>query len=252
MTFDGKAFGAEVARMVKSYVSAAIEPITARIKALEARAPERGEKGDPGEPGEKGANGAPGRDGADGKDGADGPQGWPGEKGDPGPGGEPGARGADGPAGKDGVGLAGALIDREGTLVITLTDGTARALGPVVGKDGAKGDAGKDGTDGFGFDDLEVIHDGARGFTFRFTKGERVKDFAFTVPVVLDRGVYKDGQAYEAGDGVTWGGSFWIAQEETAEKPGDGKSWRLSIKKGRDGKDGVVKPPPDPKPLKVG
>lgn len=39
------------------------------------------------------------------------------------------------PIPKDGVGLAGALIDREGNLVLTLTDGSHKDLGKVVGKD---------------------------------------------------------------------------------------------------------------------
>lgn len=37
--------------------------------------------------------------------------------------------------GQDGIGLAGALIDRDGNLVVTLTNGEAKVLGPVVGKD---------------------------------------------------------------------------------------------------------------------
>ena len=68
--------------------------------------------------------------------------------GDPGDKGEPG---------KDGVGLAGALIDRDGNLVVTLANGEAKNLGQVVGKDG---DPGKDGTDGIGFESLEVSFDG--------------------------------------------------------------------------------------------
>lgn len=38
------------------------------------------------------------------------------------------------PRPKDGVGLAGMLIDRGGNLVATLTNGSAQALGPVVGR----------------------------------------------------------------------------------------------------------------------
>lgn len=96
---------------------------------------------------------------------------------------------------------------------------------------------GEDGLDGFGFEDLAVEHDGERGFVLRFTRGERVKEFAFTVPVVLDRGFWLEGKAVEAGDGVTFGGSYWIAQRATATKPEIGNpDWRLAVKKGRDGK----------------
>src|SRR5690554_6389193 len=37
MTFDGKAFGAEIVVAVKSHVSATVEPLLARIDALENR-----------------------------------------------------------------------------------------------------------------------------------------------------------------------------------------------------------------------
>lgn len=60
--------------------------------------------------------------------------------------GERGERGEPGESikGETGVGLAGALIDRSGVLVLTLSDGTTRDLGVVVGKDGRDG---KDGAD---------------------------------------------------------------------------------------------------------
>lgn len=249
MTFDGKAFGQEIVGVVKNYVRDAIAPVLVRLDAIEKRQPEKGERGDKGEKGEQGPIGLSGADGAPGEKGERGPQG------DAGPAGKDGKDGAKGRDGADGVGMAGAVIDRSGNLILTLTDGTTRELGLVVGRDGEKGapgQDGKDGVDGFGFEDLEVIHDGLRCFTFRFTKGDRVKEFPFTVPVVLDRGVFKSGEAYAAGDGVTWGGSFWIAQKDTADKPGDGDGWRLAVKKGRDGKDGIMKTDQPKQPLKVG
>jgi hypothetical protein len=101
------------------------------------------------------------------------------------------------------------------------------------------GEKGKDGIDGVGFDDLEVVHDGARTFTLKFTHGERVKEFRFKVPVLLEQGIYSAGRSYEKGDGVTFGGSYWIAQTDTTLKPGENSDWRLAVKKGRDGKDGL-------------
>jgi hypothetical protein len=158
------------------------------------------------------------------KDGKDGAKGDPGEPGEP------------GPAGKDGVGLAGALIDRDGGLVVTLTDGSTRELGPVVGKDGAPG---ADGRDGLGFEEMsEELADDGRTIIRRYVRGDVVKEFRHTFSVVLDRGVFKTGETYRAGDGVTWAGSYWIAQEDTSEKPDGGKGWRLAVKRGRDGKDG--------------
>lgn len=163
--------------------------------------------------------------------------------------------------GKDGVGAAGAMISREGHLVLTLTDGTTRDLGLVVGKDAdmqaihSDIDARfkalprpEDGKDGLGFDDLDLVETD-EGLELRFVRGDQVK--AFPLPVVLDRGVYKEGSAYLKGAGVTWGGSFWIAQKDTEEKPGTGSGWRLAVKKGRDGKE-VVKAEVDPKkPVKI-
>jgi hypothetical protein len=111
-------------------------------------------------------------------------------------------------------------------------DGLAGATG-TPGRDGKDGAPGKDG---LGFDDLAVDYDGERAFTVRFQRGSEAKAFAFTLPLVLDRGVWRE-RAYQKGDGVTWGGSFWIAQRDTDAKPdaADG-SWRLSVKKGRDAK----------------
>lgn len=145
------------------------------------------------------------------------------------------------PVQKDGVGLADALIDRDGGLVLTLTDGTLKALGVVVGKDGEPGAA---GTDGLGFDDLDVVDDGM-GFVLRFSRGDQVKEFRVAKPTLADcyRGVWREG-AHKAGDAVTWGGSLWIAQRDTEAKPETDDSWRLAVKKGRDGKDGRDLTPP--------
>lgn len=96
---------------------------------------------------------------------------------------------------------------------------------------------GTDGEDGLGFDDMRVEHDGERAFTFIHERGERRKEFTFTVPVVLERGVYKADRSYERGDAVTADGSYWIAQKDgPSGKPGQSPDWRLAVKKGRDGK----------------
>lgn len=67
--------------------------------------------------------------------------------------------------------------------------------------------------------------------------GHRVeKQFVF--PVLIDCGVYKDEQVYRKGDGVSLSGSFWIAQVDSpAGRPGTTSDWRLSVKKGRDGRN---------------
>lgn len=179
-----------------------IESLRAQLAEVRAITPARGEKGEPGRDGTDGAPGAPGQPGMD---------------------------------GRDGVGLADALQDSDGRLVLVLSDGTTKALGVVRGADGAPGLPGRDG---LGFEDLSVEFDGERTATLVFMRGEERKAFPLTLPTLLDRGVYQPGRSYAKGDGVTWGGSFWIAQEATDSKPGEGGSgWRLAVKKGRDGRD---------------
>ncbi len=91
--------------------------------------------------------------------------------------------------------------------------------------------------DGFGFDDMSCDYDGERLVTFRFTKGDDVKEFSFNMPIPIYRGVYKDESLYKKGDTVTWAGSTWIAHEDTEKHPRDsGGIWQLSVKAGRDGR----------------
>lgn len=270
---DTKALAEVTAVIVKAHVDAALLPLLRRIDELEKREPMRGEPGQAGRDGVDGKNGADGKDGAagrdgkdaepvadeqiaavvaaylaanppaagkDGRDGIDGRDGKDGVSGRDGADGKDGAPGVKGTDGRDGISLAGAMIDREGNLIVTMSNGEHRQLGAVVGrdgrdgKDGSAGAAGMDGRDGVGFEDVTMIED-ERGVVLRFIRGEVVKDFA--LPVVIDRGVYREGTFYLKGSGVTWGGSFWIAQEDTTDKPEISKAWRLAVKRGRDGKD---------------
>ena len=109
----------------------------------------------------------------------------------------------------------------------------------VKGADGLDGKDGANGLDGLGFDDLTVEDDGDGNATLKFMRGEQVKEFTIRLPRIVDKGVYRPENAYVKGDGVTWGGSFWIAQKDAPEgKPDGGEGWRLAVKRGRDGKDG--------------
>ena len=81
-----------------------------------------------------------------------------------------------------------------------------------------------------GFDDLQVTYDGERKFTFRFVRGEKVKEFDFTVPMAIYREVFKEGTAYVTGDQVSFGGSIWHCLEPTTAKPGQGNpTWNLAV-----------------------
>lgn len=93
----------------------------------------------------------------------------------------------------------------------------------------------KDGEDGFGLDDLVIEDDGDGTLTLRFIRGDLVREKAIRYPRG-DRGVFRDGGSYRKGDGVTFNGSWWIAQnDEPQGKPGASEDWRLAVKAGREG-----------------
>jgi len=103
-------------------------------------------------------------------------------------------------------------------------------------KDGVNG---KDGRDALDLDDLDVTTDGEGCVTVRFSRGEVVKEFQLQFPCFIDRGVFKPDTQYRTGNGVTYGGNWWMAQKDApAGKPGETPDWRMCVRKGRDGKDG--------------
>jgi Collagen triple helix repeat (20 copies) len=149
-----------------------------------------------------------------------GPEGKRGPKGEAGEKGERGEAGKVGPAGRDGL------------------DGKD-------GERGQKGEAGRNATDLLLLREhideqvLQVLKavkvttaDGGR--TLLLSIAGVVHEIKTTV--VLDAGVWTE-RAYVSGDGVTLGGSFFIAQKATSEKPGKSDDWRLAVKRGADGRD---------------
>lgn len=271
---DAKALAATLLQTVREWVEPAVKAMVVRMDDLE-RQLKAIPAGARGEPGERGATGEKGEPGLDGKDGAPGERGLPGdagqrgepgekgdpgergaqgEKGDPGAAGEPGPRGEKGDPGEQGApgkdGAAGApgpagksitMDDIAPVLDVAIAKGLLdleRRATDTLQRAIDKMPAPKDGADGLGFDDLTVTHDGERSFTLSFQRGEKAKEFTFKLPVVIDRGVYVEGKAYERGDQVTWNGSVWIAEKEApAGRPADGtsKDWRLSAKRGDKG-----------------
>lgn len=178
---------------------------------------------------------APGLDGKDGRDGQDGVDGQKGID---------GLDGKDGLNGKDGADVAGAMIDREGSLILTLSDGSIKSLGSVVGRDGTDG---APGPIGLGFDDLDVERPDERTILLKFTRGDLTQSFELGLAHPVYRGVFHEGQAYEPADMVTWAGAMWHCNASTTDKPGEGSSaWVLAVKKGRDGKDGRLLDVPAP------
>jgi hypothetical protein len=146
-----------------------------------------------------------------------------GEKGDAGPQGEPGAPGVAGADGKS--------ITLEDVLPILKSmqaewaldfERRAQALFQKAVDEIPKPKDGKDGK---------------RTVTLKWMKGETELSAPVVFPCNIDAGFYKDGTQYEQGDGVTFGGSYWIAQKATSAKPEVGsEDWRLAVRKGRDGK----------------
>ncbi len=155
----------------------------------------------------------------------------------------PGPAGSEGPKGDAGIVGAKGLDGRDGT---DGRDGQPGVPG-VPGRDGATGERGEKGLDGAPGRDgtlegasLEQVDER----TWRLVRADgSALSGTFKAPAILDRGVYQTGRTYEKGDGATYGGSFWIAQDVTSEKPGDGTTkWRLAVKRGRDGSDGKPGP----------
>lgn len=209
------------------------------------------EKGDPGEKGANGRDGVDGKDGASGKDGKDGepgPKGDAGETGQKGLDGEPGRDGRDGergPAGKDAAELViASAIDPEriyacgtwaryrGGLVRATRDtdplagGDLHAAGWAVMVEGVA--------------DVAIVPVDEHGRKFvveMLLTGGRKSTLEVKTAIPVDRGVWKEGEAYDRGDGVSLNGCWWIAQKETSDRPGTSPAWRMAVKAGRDGKD---------------
>lgn len=274
-------FAANVMKHVRDYVQPALETMTRqfaealadlrkdfdqRIAAIPAGekgergdSGEKGERGDPGQQGERGEKGESGERGEKGDQGERGESGTRGEKGEKGDAGEAGLAGADGKDGRDGIDgksitpeeAADALWNRfeaqferrMAEIERAATERHDRLMAalpkPKDGRDGA------DGKDGLGFDDMSVEQADERNMVFYFSRGDQVKEFPLRLSTFIDRDVYAEGTEYFRGDGVSWGGSYFIARKDhPVGKPGQSPDWRLAVKRGRDGKDGEVKGAP--------
>jgi hypothetical protein len=227
---------------VHDYIGRALRPLADRVKALEDRAPVSGPVGDPGKDGD------PGRDGKDGERGEKGVAGDRGERGEPGDRGEKGEPGERGSPGQDGAGVEDVIKALEPRMNEAMAqwalDFERRAQGVLeravdripVPKDGADG---RDGVDGLGFEDMTVEFDGERRIKLLFTRGDKVKESSFVLPIPIDRGLFDEAKEYERGDSVTFGGQLWSAQKDApGGSPGTSPDWRLAVKRGRDGKQG--------------
>jgi hypothetical protein len=198
----------------------------------------------PGEPGPQGPAGSDGAAGAAGAQGEKGIDGAPGVKGDP------GGDGRDGRDGKDGRdGAAG----RDGADIQPLPAiDAAKSYPPGIWAKHAGGlwvsRSHTDAMNGWdcvvnGIDTISMgVGDDLRtlSLSVRCSNGQVVEQTK-ALPVVLYRGIWREGEIYAKGDSSTRDGSTWILMaDEQKGQPGEADSgWVLATKRGRDGRDGV-------------
>lgn len=245
---------------------------------------EKGERGDPGAKGNDGVPGPPGEKGEPGVRGASGEKGEKGEDAEPidlrdviaelanaseiktlltllvaeavqaqpvrdGKDGQPGIqgeRGEKGEPGREGSGIADLLIDRDGKLVATMTDGRMKILGAVIGRDGANG---KDGRDGLSAENFtrEYLPD-THEIRERWSCAGEQKELVYPAGGIRHGGYWREGTRAKSGQTWVRGGTCFIATCDTTESPTrESKDWQIFASKGRDGLDGKDgKPPPGP------
>jgi hypothetical protein len=110
---------------------------------------------------------------------------------------------------------------------------------PRDGRDGKDGEPGKDGApgnDGLSVADIDLSMK-ADGRTLVVSIGGVRKEIRLDIPI--DRDVYVSGKEYQKADGVTYGGSWWIAKVDSPKLPPGSNNpdeWRLAVKRGRDAK----------------
>lgn len=275
MQFDPEEFGRAMGEAIKN----AVAPLHKKVADLEAQlsalpAPQNGKDGANGRDGKDGADGKSltladvrplideavkairdesmqaidvavkaipvpkdGRDGRDGKDGVDGKDGRDGERGE---------------KGADGVGLAGAMLDRDGELLVTMTNGEVKKLGAVVGRDGRDG---KDGVDGIGFDSFEMEYlEETHEVRIKAAAAGRVKEIRFPAGGISLGGYWRDGSKAKALQVFSLDGNAYVAKRDTSAKPSPAsEDWVLMSRKGRDGETVVKTVSSDPpKPIKLG
>ena len=91
-----------------------------------------------------------------------------------------------------------------------------------------------------GFEKVEPVEFGKQlGQLVRDCVAQNVKPVEARLAVieakgVVYRGAWQAAEEYQRGDLATYDGSMWHANDTTRARPGDGKSWTLAVKAGRD------------------
>lgn len=128
------------------------------------------------------------------------------------------------PAPKDGTGMAGAILDRDGCLQITLTNGEVKNLGVVVGKDGLS----------FESFTSEYIPE-TNEISLKGTCAGRTQEIRYPAGGIRPAGYWRDGTKAKAGEAWVHDGQTYYAKQDTTAKP-ETKSddWILDARRGRD------------------
>lgn len=147
------------------------------------------------------------------------------------------------PVPKDGIGMAGSMIDRDGNLIITMTNGETKNLGPVVGKDGVS------------LESFEMTYDAdAHEVVLKAISVGKPQEIRYPAGGIHGKGYWRDGNKAKSGEAWTHDGSLWVAKNDTSETPSTKSGdWVLAARRGRDGESVVRRVKDGPAaPIKLG
>lgn len=135
------------------------------------------------------------------------------------------------------LGIAGTMIDREGSLLFTLSNGDIKNVGRVVGQDGKNGEPGKNGEDGFSFENFEMQYvPESNEVKLVATCRGVTKELRVPVASIQGKGYWRSGVTVKAGDAWSYDGSLWIAVRNTEDVPSaSSKDWFMGARRGKDG-----------------
>ena len=142
------------------------------------------------------------------------------------------------PVPKDGVGMAGAMIDRGGNLIVTMTNGETKELGRVEGKDGLS------------LESFEMAYDAEEHeVVLKAVAAGRTQEVRYPAGGIHGKGYWRDGNKAKAGEAWTSDGALWVAKKDTSTKPSTGNdAWFLAARAGRNGETVVKKVKDGPQP----
>jgi hypothetical protein len=124
--------------------------------------------------------------------------------------------------------MARKFEETSGSLVFTMTDGSTRNLGCVVGRDGLSVES----------RELEYVPE-THEIVERWTASGKTREFRYPAGGIRDGGYWRQGVEARKHEVMTHAGSAWLALRDTKAKPchENPEDWRLFARKGRDAKE---------------